>query len=781
MVEQFPGLDKIAEGATRALIKEAIDRLSQRFYKPAPSGPIIVNDLDLAEPQKFYQQNILHFQAGEFIPRSFGGKNLLEMTCSLVREKGRIGIWGIGGYGKTRLAAEAVAKLLPEFPGGVLWLSAVGTKQFTLNDALIELSHLMRIPFKGNMENTAKQKLEKMGKVLIVFDNLDNVKDPELFSFMNNLPRNCFLLFTTKVWLEEYKGYHRIEMPKLDSKESQALIIQRCFGRKLSPEQEAKIIEACMGNAWFIKALVEAAIEQRELRPIIESLKKGDDLSDDRRVFGATYDQLTAKARNILAALSLFQSKVSLSHLSEVTNIRDLNDALVELLQPGFIQSENIKDKQMWRVVPGIPSTFAQTLPQRTLFEPAFAQLFLKLARQIRVGIEEQDEDTDNYQGLEQSRNFISALSWYANMVNSQPHDWNYFNDFLKMLRLVDSLLAAQGYWQEIVQFQEQALKAAKKWENSERMGEFTHRLGRIYLSRRRYKEAKQYFEESIMWNFKYPLGIARSKHELGIVAQHAGQYEQAELLFNESLNMKQELLKSCPPSRPNYKTLEYEVAYSLHGLAVFKLDNDDFKVAETLARESLDVKRKPFVAKNINIIATTQLLLGQILRYEGRYAESEKEFQGILKLASENHKLYNNIIARAKRELGWLFLHVNNRPDKALQLYEEAYDITDEIKIELDKARVLEYIGELFYLQGRFTEAEEAYRTSLGILRDSEEIRDLPMVLKSYAGYLDKVGRLKEAIETLQEAIALFQKMGRPTAESEATLRHLLDKESDK
>ena len=338
MAQQGSPLKEIAEGIAKGGVEGTVGSLSRLFRKQPdpepPSGPFVVRNL--ATSQRFYQQQKLSFVLGDFIARSDGGRDLLEMVCSLFQQPACVGIWGEGGSGKTRLAAEAVSRLLPSFPSGVLWLSAAGRERFTLDDVLTDLGGMIGGLGKRNLRLAVVKKLEAMGSVLIVLDNLDKVNDPDLFGFVAELPGNCSLLFTTKVWLDEvYQDYHLVKVPPLDPQESHALIIQQARGRGLTPEQEKDILQECMGNAWFIVVLVAAAV-QGVLKQMLDYLRQGNDPSPEGRAFGATYDQLTEEARGALAALSLFQPDASLLHLSDITRLQHLTDVLSELRQWGL-------------------------------------------------------------------------------------------------------------------------------------------------------------------------------------------------------------------------------------------------------------------------------------------------------------------------------------------------------------------------------------------------------------------------------------------------------------
>lgn len=544
----------------------------------------------------------------------------------------------------------------------------------------------------------------------------------------------------------------------------------------LNPRQEAEILNNCMGNAWFIVALVAATALPGGLGRIVDELRKGSDPSPEGRAFQATHNQLTIEARNVLAALSLFQQIAYRSHLKDVTSVHDLDSALNELRQWGLAQFEDRTGGQAWRVVAGVPSTYAQNLFERTRFEPAYALLFLNLAERLRTVVRHEDEMTAYEQRWEQRDNFLSALEYYARLIKEQPTNREHFNACLRMLRAVSSFLAEEGYWQEIVEFQRQALEAARRLRASRSVGDIARRLGDTYLSRSRYKEAEHYFKESMDSEPDFLMGTAQSKHRIGIVAQHLGQYERAQVLIEEGLGIKQNLLDAISPAHRGYRRLRFEVAYSLHQLAVLKLDMDEYQSAENLARRSLAIKREPPIGSP-NQIALTQLLLGQILRYQERYTDAESEIRDNLKLTERIHS--NSGQAYARTELGWLVLHVHHKPDEALSLFEESLRTAQKLGLRRHEARVLSYVGELFQHRAQSADAEQAYRKSIEILTDLEDVRDLAIVLRSFACFLDQVGRLTEAIEVQREAVSLFHRMNRPVDKSHAILQRLLEKAS--
>lgn len=152
-----------------------------------------------------------------FQPRSGEFKRLEELLFESRGEKRppRVGLVGMGGVGKTQLAVELAYRCVDQhrYPGGVIWITAMGKDVFDWQDQLAALDadtdYLPLDDDLGSPENE-RRRARHLCKYLADHRDalliLDNVEDPSLV--MTALPAlaggkvACSLLYTSRITLQ---------------------------------------------------------------------------------------------------------------------------------------------------------------------------------------------------------------------------------------------------------------------------------------------------------------------------------------------------------------------------------------------------------------------------------------------------------------------------------------------------------------------------------------------------------------------------------------------------
>ena len=133
---------------------------------------------------------------------------------------------------------------------------------------------------------------------------------------------------------------------------------------------------------------------------------------------------------------------------------------------------------------------------------------------------------------------------------------------------------------------------------------------------------------------------IARTIGQLAIVVRQLGDYEEAERLTRESLNLKRKI----------FGEEHADVAQALNSLAIVLKDRGKEWEAERTYREALAMKRKVFGERHEEV-ASTLNNLAALLKSSARYAEAEPLYLEALAIFQEhlgvNHRKTGFVRAR--------------------------------------------------------------------------------------------------------------------------------------
>ncbi|MHC4066592.1 MAG: serine/threonine protein kinase, partial [Planctomycetota bacterium] len=197
---------------------------------------------------------------------------------------------------------------------------------------------------------------------------------------------------------------------------------------------------------------------------------------------------------------------------------------------------------------------------------------------------------------------------------------------------------------------------------------------------------------------------------ELGVIHASLGQYDLAEPLMRQGLNLQRRLYGNEHPG----------VATSLNNLATLLHEKGEYAAAEPLYREALALRRKMLGDEHPHV-ATSMTTLGWILYLKGDYAAAEP--------------LYREALAMRRKLLG------EDHPDVATSLNNLAM---------LQNAK------------GDRAEAEQLYRKALALRRRAlgDEHPRVAVSLHNLAALLTGKGDYSAAEPMYREALAMFRKL---------------------
>ncbi|MEZ4866162.1 MAG: BTAD domain-containing putative transcriptional regulator [Caldilineaceae bacterium] len=280
-----------------------------------------------------------------------------------------VAILGIGGMGKTTLAAQSVRDLANQPPGvvdGVLWRSLLNAPLLTelLPPLLQILSNQQLATAPDNVDEQLRLLMKHLRaqRILLVLDNMESILEPEragsyrpgyepygqLIQQMATLEHQSQLLLTSR---ERPRGYDRLEkdglpvkslqLAGLDTDAGQQLLLQR--GLRSESDEAALLIARYSGNPLALK-LVADTVDEIFAGDTREFLV-GETLvfEDIRTVLDQQLARLSSFEREILFGLAVERAVTPITvlrkNLLHVPAQRSLAESLRNLQRHSLLES----------------------------------------------------------------------------------------------------------------------------------------------------------------------------------------------------------------------------------------------------------------------------------------------------------------------------------------------------------------------------------------------------------------------------------------------------------
>ena len=319
----------ILSAASRALVDGvSFTDLGEHRLKDV-EGPVSIFQLGATRfpPLKTISNTNLPRPASSFVGREIEVEDVLSLFASGSR---LVTLTGPGGSGKTRLAVEVAATLVPGYKAGVFWVGLAALRDPALVSEAIAQTLGAR---DGLAEHIGEREL------LLLLDNLEQVIEaaPELSALVTACP-NLALLVTSREHLR-VQGEVEYEVPPLTSPEAVTLF---CVRSRLEPSEE--IIELCSHLDDLPLAVELAAARTKALSPKqirerlaerLDLLQGGRDADPRQQTLRATiewsYELLAPAEQRVFCDLSVFSGGSTLEAAEAVAYAQlDVLQSLVE-------------------------------------------------------------------------------------------------------------------------------------------------------------------------------------------------------------------------------------------------------------------------------------------------------------------------------------------------------------------------------------------------------------------------------------------------------------------
>ena len=549
-------------------------------------------------PLKTISNTNLPRPASSFVGRE---RELSEVLSTFGRGTRLLTLTGPGGSGKTRLAVEVAAALVPSYKAGVFWVGLASVREPSLVGETIAQT-------LGARDGLAAHIADR--EMLLLLDNLEQVIEaaPALSGLVQACP-NLTLCCTSRELLRVH-GEVEYPVPPLASSEAVTL-----FHERSGLEPSSEITELCHRLDDLPLAVELAAARTKALSPgqILERLsdrldllRGGRDADARQQTLRATiawsYDLLPDDEQRVLRALSVFEGGCTLEAAEKVAGA-DL-DTLQSLVEKSLLR---FTDERFWllETIRAFASERLEELEPGDELRRGWAEYYRDLAHRLdddlRSGVPEEGPVADLEREIHNLRGAVGFglaagdVELVRTITVALPQYW-----------LSRGLYGEERLWLE------RALALSETEDDTRRR--LLSSLGLVAYVQRDFEVAKASSERAA--SLAAELGGATSRLDLlgqqGRAAIMAGDFEAANRLFRERLTLAVEVdngvaISSC--------RLNLAAIANLEG----RHDAADDLLAENL----------PFTRSRGQVTCETHTLAGQaeiLGRYRGRPEDGGEE-----------------------------------------------------------------------------------------------------------------------------------------------------------
>ena len=664
----------------------------------------------------------------------------------LLREDVRlVTLTGPGGIGKTRLGVQIAADVADYFPGGAFFVPLAPVIDPGLIPSVIAQTLGARETAGQAPLETLKDFLQISSRIsmLLVLDSFEHLvaAAPMVADLLTSAPK-LKIMVTSRAPLHIYgehefpvpsltlpdpKGVHPIEV--LSQYSAVALFIKRAVAVKpdfeLTEDNASAVATICVRldglplaielAAARIKLLSPSAIETR-LASRLQLLTGGarDLPARQQTLRGAidlSYDLLNPAEQMLFRRLSVFVSGCTLEAVEAVCNTKrdlelDVLDGMASLVDKSLLQQiEGAGGESRFIMLETIREYGLEKLAasgDKALTRRSHAAYCLVLAEEWAS----EDTGAEELQGPDRFEvehdNFRAALEW---LTESGDAEWG--------LRLGAALF--------------------RFWEMREYLAEGRDRLGKL---------------------LKLPGAAARTRTRAlfaaGVLAGEQGNYESADLLLKESL----EIARGLDDKRG--------VAISLNALAVNARDQGDVAASRSLFEESLVLWKE--LADRV-AVARALSNLANVVKMQGDYAPARSMYR-------ECHSIFQELGDRTGA--AWSLNHESDVArdqgdmDAARALCHESLSIFRDLGDRWGMAGSLADLGNLSRDQKDYPTSQSLYRESMSVFQELGHKRGIARLLECFA--CSAASRLKpeRALRLAGASAALRRMLGTPLPPAE-------------
>ncbi len=656
-------------------------------------------------------KNFVEIKGGELkkVGSGFIGrhKKIIELNRMFKSGKKAVGIYGLGGLGKTTLAIrfadnykQGTFKII-QFIGVLDESSIINTivKQLDINNKqttqiLNSPDHLAIHKLQHLFDNYCKEK-----NLIFLFDNfednqdLDKLKDnhAEITSdslkqfleyFWWKLPDNNFALLTTRYPFTRPVKISFLPINNMNFPDSFKLMNRYETILPLSGKDKRKIYKKFGGHPrayeWLDQLLSDGSHSWKDLDQLFNTMnqKSNQDLLLDQLL-----GKLTEKELTVLQTASVFRTITPIAFLNK---FEDLPSQQISSILKKLENLSLIELNEEYFFVHRL--TVNRVLSEKYISHNKLLNLHYTTG-DILTDLDKEERLDVMTELLEARWHFIQAQQFDKAVDVSFEFDdlaERGYSDFVLGLYLEVVLLKIsqnkkatlfhqigiihqyKGEYDQALEFFQKSLKIKEQIGNPSGIANSYHHIGIIHQYKGEYDQALEFFQKSlkIKEQIGNPSGIANSYHHIGIIHQYKGEYDQALEFFQKSLKIKEQI------GNPS------GIANSYHHIGIIHQYKGEYDQALEFFQKSLKIKEQ---IGNPSGIANSYHHIGIIHQYKGEYDQALEFFQKSLSIEEQIGNPSG--IANSLAQMGLIY-KTKGEPENALKHLLYAFSIFSQLGI---------------------------------------------------------------------------------------------------
>lgn len=650
---------------------------------------------------------------------------------------------GMGGVGKTVLAARLAYQLRPHFPDGVLWarldtsdtMAILSTFAKTYGHDVSQQTDLAsRSSFvRGILANK---------RALMVLDDAQNSQ--QVRPLLPPTTGKPAVIITTRHDLTIADGFKRFEVEPFNPESGNSLrLLARFLGQPYIRQHQASLTEISdlLGHLPLAIAIAAARLAYTPGQTVADFLSqirhqegRLDQLArEDRGVrlsFDLSYHALSPDLQQFFAALGAFGGAdfglAGVAAVTEVT-VETAANRLRELARLSLVRPET---KDRYTLHPLLQTYAREKIAQDAVFE-----------RLVAFYVDYVIQHEFNYEALDlETSNILATLQtgFEQNLTDTLIQGVNAFYTYLEMRGLHD--LAEHHL--------KQALQVATSSQDARGAALILTNFGHLEHKRGDYPQAEAHLQAGLTLarQVEDPQIVSRLLHRLAALIIEQGDYAQAEAY----------LLAALPLARQIGDDKILCDVLSLLGKVVAH-SRGDYDQVEAYLQESYNLARQ---IGDRNRLGDSLMRLGALAYERGQWEQAKAFFQEGLTLARTIGDLEGEL-----RQLHNLGIVAQGQGDyEQAEFYLQAgLTLAEKIDLREMMALTLTSLGEVAFEQGEFVESERHYQQALTIAREINHPANLSYVLANLGAVATKRGDYDDAEVYLQEGWDLAGETGQP------------------
>lgn len=702
----------------------------------------------ISQPQEAAAHAHAPFQVIPDLPYFVGRENVINQLKQALLKSEHPTVYtihGMGGVGKTSLAAHVAYQLRDYFVDGVLWAKLNATNTMSV-------LQLFASAFKQNVSqftdvdsrSQAVRTLLANKRVLIVLDNVESSK--QVKPLLPPTGPAAVLLTTRKRNLRVSRGAPQFQLGSFREKNSSSLALFSEILDEQFLEEERPLFQQIadlLGHLPLAIAIVAGRIAyesgwtaEKMLRRLEEDKSRLSTLVGEdecvRTSFNMSFSELKPPQQQFLSTLSLFESNDF--DVEAAAYVTEQDRSVTERWIAAFYRLSLIQEAERpfcYRLHPLLSDYAKEQLDDQTGID-RYITYYVQFATQHRKTFDALEDVLQNV-----------LLALHLAFREERPYQ------LLEGTVAIAPFLLVRGLHDLLRTHLKQAEKAATYINSEKHLATINYYFGVLAERRRKLKKAQAYLDtalryahasedaETLCQTFKY----------YGAILHEQGKFNQAESYWQQSLDLAEKI---------EYDEIIGELYLSL-GVAALNY-RADYKMADKLIKKSLAHARQQEYAPAISV---TTMNLGLIAYRLGSYERAQQYLEESYEKATE--LAFQIIICLLAARRANLLIARTGAYAQPYEIVQRGVQIARELQNDYNLGYLVSELGGICVVQEKHEEASDCLAEALE-LADKTKQQDILINAKRHLGLLEAAKKQHhQAMVLLDEADQIAKAYGDP------------------